>query len=177
MLKHLFLFVALVGRFGVDATSCDGDRGTCIDTSASVCSGILKTGYCAGDADVLCCEPAVECDSGNGLCIDTNLQTCDGVLRSGYCAGANNIMCCEQNIVIPDECNGSGPPLPPSAYEFTLENQGIFTRFAYSFHTSNSDGKHRIQRAFWSDCLRPLQLRLQNQKFGMSINATLLECV
>jgi hypothetical protein len=122
--KCLFLLTALIGRFDVHATSCDSDRGTCIDTSASVCSGILKTGYCPGNADVMCCEPAVECDGGNGLCIDTILQTCDGVLRSGYCAGANNIMCCEQNVTIPDECKGSGPPLPPSTYEFTLENQG-----------------------------------------------------
>jgi len=41
----------------VVSTSCDSNRGTCIDTRTAACTGLLKSGYCVGDSNILCCEP------------------------------------------------------------------------------------------------------------------------
>jgi len=41
--------------FAVNET-CDNGKGVCIDTSTTVCDGLLKSGYCPGGSTVLCCE-------------------------------------------------------------------------------------------------------------------------
>ena len=65
------------------------------------------------------------CYNDQGLCIDISVMSCDGLLKSGYCPGPSNILCCVPNISVPERCFGSGPPLLPSSYEFTLKNQGF----------------------------------------------------
>jgi hypothetical protein len=39
--------------------SCDNNKGICIDTTKQTCdNGILKSGYCPGSYNILCCEPS-----------------------------------------------------------------------------------------------------------------------
>ena len=68
-------------------------------------------------------EPdSAACYNDQGLCIDISVTSCDGLLKSGYCPGAiEYIVLCTK----PERCFGSGPPLLPSSYEFTLKNQGF----------------------------------------------------
>lgn len=105
------------------AQSCDNGLGVCIDVDTQECNGMLKKGYCSGPANIICCEK-IACDSNKGVCIDSSLQQCGGTLKSGYCPGASGILCCEPGSDLPARCSGSGPPLPPSTYEFTLKSQG-----------------------------------------------------
>ena len=44
----------------VDQTTCYDGEGVCIDTSSTSCTGILKTGYCPGPSNILCCVPEFE---------------------------------------------------------------------------------------------------------------------
>jgi hypothetical protein len=50
LLQHFVLVNCTAG-------SCDSDQGTCIDVNSQVCDGILKTGYCPGPSNIVCCEP------------------------------------------------------------------------------------------------------------------------
>jgi hypothetical protein len=61
-------------------TACDSNKGYCIDTNEEACPGILKTGFCPGASNVVCCEPHTSCDSNKGYCIDTSTETCTGIL-------------------------------------------------------------------------------------------------
>lgn len=48
---RILCFVKGVGE------SC-GTNGTCIDTTIMECDGVLKTGLCPGNNDIICCEPS-----------------------------------------------------------------------------------------------------------------------
>ena len=50
MLLLLFEIAKAAGQ------SCDSNKGTCIDTNSQTCDGLLKSGYCPGGSNILCCE-------------------------------------------------------------------------------------------------------------------------
>jgi hypothetical protein len=126
-----FLFASWIVGAVATGESCDNGKGTCIDVNTQDCyggTGYLKTGYCAGPSNIICCEKEESCDGGKGTCIDVNTQECyggAGYLKSGYCPGPSNILCCEESSGLPDRCKGSGPALLPNSYLFTLQNQGF----------------------------------------------------
>ena len=39
----------------ISATNCYNDDGYCIDVTKASCEGLLKTGYCQGPSNILCC--------------------------------------------------------------------------------------------------------------------------
>lgn len=79
MMLFFFLLQTLLST--IYSQSCD-TSGICIDTSSQKCNGILKTGFCPGGSNILCCEAAQSCDNGKGSCLDANLQSCDGLFKS-----------------------------------------------------------------------------------------------
>lgn len=77
-MQSAFLFSVLVTQFvnvlSQAGGSCDSGKGICIDTNVDQCyngTGFLKTGYCPGGGNILCCEESINipdrCYENNGF--------------------------------------------------------------------------------------------------------------
>ena len=164
---YTFYFLILCQFSSVAGTgeSCDSGKGVCIDVNTDSCSGSLKTGYCSGPENIVCCESYVgqPCDNNKGTCVDVSTDYyCEGLVKSGYCPGPSSIMCCEPGAAVPDRCMGTGPSLLNSSYEFTLQNQGksckcslLILRSSF-LNNYNTILIFRIFWASWRPCLRPV---------------------
>ncbi len=69
---------SLFGSYVAIAQSCDSGKGVCVNTTQETCDGILKTGYCPGPNEIMCCEPVAElperCKSGGPALLESSYE-------------------------------------------------------------------------------------------------------
>jgi len=113
------------GECSYSATcTANGVEGVCVNVSSGCCTGSATTNLCLGDKDIQCCTlNTCSTPSGDGVCEQTSLCNSQGSTSiSGYCSGPSDLQCCIPELKV---CKGTGLPLLPNSYLYTLSNQGF----------------------------------------------------